>query len=216
MPCAGTKTKRGNRLPKNVCLLRFRCAILSGDFPAAGFPWGFRMRARGWKLILLCFCLVVAAGLRAGQLPGGQWELLVIAYPPDRTVSVILGGAEKTLTSRGICEVKWQDKAAAMEIQIENVPSAQELGWPGQQYVLWAIDPEKRAVNLGLVPLSKKNAKWKVQVPIRVFGLLVTAEKNPKAEAPSTAVVLESLLPSDRYLVVPVMRLTIALASLQG
>ena len=71
-------------------------------------------------------------------------------------------------------------------------------------------------MNLGLVPLSKKNAKWKVQVPIRVFGLLVTAEKNLKAEAPGAAVVLESLLPSDRYLVVPVMRLTIALASLQG
>jgi len=174
------------------------------------------MSWRNWKLFCLCGFLLLSARAGAGQLPDQQWELLAIAYPPDRTVSVILGGAEKTLTSRGICEVKWQDKAAAMEIQIENLPSAQELGWPGQQYVLWAIDPEKRAVNLGLVPLSKKNAKWKVQVPIRVFGLLVTAEKNPKAEAPSTAVVLESLLPSDRYLVVPVMRLPIALAPLQG
>ena len=166
--------------------------------------------------MLLWFLLLFPAGLRPGQLPDGQWELLAIAYPPDRTVSVVLGGAEKTLTSKGIGQVKWHDKAATMEIQIENLPSAQELGWTGQQYVLWAIDPEKRAVNLGLVPLSKKNAKWKVQVPIRVFGLLVTAEKNPKAETPSAAVVLESLLPSDRYLVVPVVRVNVALATSQS
>ena len=174
------------------------------------------MSARWLSPISLGFFLIFAAGLRTGELPDGQWELLAIAYPPDRTVSVILGGAEKTLTSKGICEVKWHGKAATMEIQIENLPSAQEIGWSGQQYILWAIDPEKRAVNLGPVPLSKKNAKWKVQVPIRVFGLLVTAEKNPKAETPSAAVVLESLLPSDRYLVVPVVRVNVALATSQG
>ena len=174
------------------------------------------MSAQRLRPIFLGFFLIFPAGLRPGQLPGGQWELLAIAYPPDRTVSVILGGAEKTLTSKGICEVKWHDKAATMEIQIENLPSAQELGWTGEQYVLWAIDPEKRAVNLGLVPLSKKNANWKVQVPIRVFGLLVTAERNPKAESPSTAVVLESLLPSDRYLVVTVVRVNLMLATSQG
>lgn len=174
------------------------------------------MSAGGLRLLLLWLLLIFPAGLRPGQLSDGQWELLVIAYPPDRTVSVILGGADKTLTSKGLCEVRWHDKAATMEIQIETLPSTQELGWAGQQYVLWAIDPEKRVVNLGPVPLSKKNAKWKVQVPIRIFGLLVTAEKNPKAEAPSAAVVLESLLPSDRYLVVPVMRVNVVLAPSQG
>ena len=56
-----------------------------------------------------------------------------------------------------------------------------------RQYVLWVIDSEKRSVRLGPVPLNKRKAKWKVQVPFRVFGLLVTAEENPQAEAPSPA-----------------------------
>ncbi|MGH9786486.1 MAG: hypothetical protein ACRD88_20135 [Terriglobia bacterium] len=157
-----------------------------------------------------------AAALSAGVLPNNQWELLAVAYPPDRDVSVTLGGAEKTLTSRGLCKVKWQNDAASMEIAIENLPSAQEAGWPGRQYILWAIDEEKRMLNLGPVSLSGRNAKWNVRVPVRVFALLVTAEQDPQAKTPSTAVVLESLLPTDRYLVVPVKRISVNLIPIQG
>ena len=174
------------------------------------------MSWRNWKLFCLCGFLLLSARAGAGQLPDQHWEVLAIAYPPDRTVSVILGGAEKTLASKGACQVKWHDQSATLAIEVTNLPSAQEIGWPGQQYVLWAIDSEKRALNLGPVPLGKKEAKWKVQVPFRVFGLLVTAEKNPKADAPSTAVVLESLLPADPFLVIPVMRVNVALAPSQG
>jgi hypothetical protein len=160
--------------------------------------------------------LLASAALASGLLPNNQWELLVIAYPPDRDVFVTLGGAERTLTSKGLGKIKYQNDGAAMEIEIQNLPAAQAIGWPGTQYVLWAIDEEKRATNLGSVPLSGDGAKWNVRIPLRVFGLLVTAEKNAQASAPSAAVVLESLLPTDRYLVVPVFRVNVDLASPQG
>ena len=162
-------------------------------------------------VVCLCFALLGAARLPAGKLPGNHWELLAVAYPPDRDVSVVLGGAERTLTSKGICKVKWQDGSASMEIEVEDLPAPSEIEWGGRQYVLWAIDSEKRSVNLGTVPLNKQDAKWKVQVSSRVFGLLVTAEENPQAEAPSGAVVMESLLPTDPRLVIPVFRLDVAL-----
>ena len=129
---------------------------------------------------------------------------------------VTLGGGEKTLTAKGTCKVKWQKEAASLEIEINDLPAAAQLGWPNQQYVLWAIDPEKRIVNLGLVPLQGQDGKWKTQVPLRIFGLLVTAEKDAKAEAPGTSVVLESLLPTNPTLVVPVRRVTVSLAASQG
>ena len=162
--------------------------------------------------ISLCLLLLASGGLAAGSLPNNQWELLVIAYPPDRDVSVTLGGGERTLTSKGLCKVKYEDEGARMEIEIQNLPASQAIGWPGTQYVLWAIDEEKRATNLGAVPMSGDNAKWDVRIPLRVFGLLVTAEQNAQASSPSTSVVLESLLPTDRYLVVPVFRVNIELA----
>jgi len=149
--------------------------------------------------------------LLAGQLPGNHWELLAISYPPDRKVSVSLGGGEKTLTSKGSCKVKWRKDSAEMEIEVKNLPAAAEVGWPGRQYVLWAVDREKRAVNLGVVPLRSKDAKWAAQVPFRVFGLLVTAEEDPKATVPGAQVALESLLPTDADLIIPVFRVDVAL-----
>ena len=175
-----------------------------------------RVQLRMLAFVCLCFFLLAAGTLTAGKLPGDHWELLTVAYPPDRDVSVVLAGAEKTLTTKGICKVKWQNGSASMEIKVENLPAASEIDWAGRRYVLWAIDSEKRTVNLGPLPLNKKNAKWKTQAPFRVFGLLVTAEQNPSAEAPSGAVVMESLLPTDPKLVLPVFRVDVALVPAQS
>ncbi|MBI2819799.1 MAG: hypothetical protein HYX73_07455, partial [Acidobacteria bacterium] len=62
------------------------------------------------------------------------------------------------------------------------------------------------------VPTNGSKAEWTVQVPFRIFGLLVTAEKNSQAANPSTAVALESHLPTDPRLVVPVFRVDISLS----
>lgn len=173
--------------------------------------WATQMRRSTLESCLLGFLMLFAGDLFGERVPNG-WQLLAVAYPPDRDVSVSLGGAEKTLNSRGICKVKWRKDAATLELELENLPLPAELGWTGQQYILWAIDSEKRTLNLGLVPLHGKEAKWKLQVPFRVFGLLVTAEKNAQTQTPSSAVVLESLLPTDPSLVVPVFRVNLTLA----
>ena len=163
-------------------------------------------------LLACCVALLLPARVPGERVGESDWELLAVAYPPDRDVSVALGGAEKTLTAKGLCKVKWRESAAILELEVQDLPSPAEIGWTGQQYVLWAVDEEKRSVNLGLVPLQGKDAKWKVQVPLRIFGLLVTAEKNRQAAAPSTSVVLESLLPTDPRLVIPVFRVNLRLA----
>lgn len=163
----------------------------------------------------LCFFLLGGAS-RAGQLPGNRWNLLAISYPPDRDIVVSLGGAERTLTTTGTCKVRAKKDSASFDIEIKDLPAAAQADWTGRQYVLWAIDREKRTLNLGPVPLRGKSTKWSVQVPFRAFGLLVTAEQNPKAAAPSTAVAVESLLPADPDLVVPVYRIEVALVPPPG
>ena len=140
------------------------------------------------------------------------WQVLAVSFPADRTIEVGLGGGEKTLTARGTSQVKWHDNAAIMYLSIENLQTPTDLGWSGAQYVLWAVDPDLRVVNLGLVPMKGTRARWKVQVPFRVFGLLVTAEKDPKAPAPGRNVAMESRLPTDPDLVVPIFRVALGLA----
>ena len=149
--------------------------------------------------------------LNAERLPDNGWRLLAVAYPPDRDVEVVLGGAEKTLSSRGLAKVKWKENAALIELKLEDLPAPAEAGWSGRQFVLWAVDSEKRVVNLGPVPLNGKDANWQVQTPFRIFGLLVTAEESAQASVPSSLVALESRLPVNPTLVVPVFRVELSL-----
>jgi hypothetical protein len=167
-------------------------------------------------LLACCVALLLPAQVPGERVGENDWKLLAVAYPPDRDVSVVLAGAEKTLTAKGLCKVEWRGNAATLELEVQDLPTPSEIGWTGQQYILWAVDEEKRTLNLGLVPLRSKEAKWKVQVPFRVFGLLVTAENNQQATAPSTSVALESLLPTDSRLVVPVFRVSLKLAPAPG
>ena len=174
------------------------------------------MRRSILAVVWLSLILFPTPPLLAGPLPGHHWQVLTVVYPPGQTVFVNLGGAEKTLTAKGICRVKYRKEAALLDIEIKNLPSAVESGWTGRQYVLWAVDREMRTLNMGLVPSRGKDAKWSVQVPFRIFGLLVTAETNPTATIPSAAVAMESLLPTDPGLVLPVYKIDIALAPPPG
>jgi hypothetical protein len=175
-------------------------------------PAAPRIAQRVVILLLACAATVaIQPALRAERLPDNHWQLLAIAFPDDRDVEVILGGTEKTLISTGRAKVNWRDDVASVELEVSDLPGPAEAGWSGAQYVLWAVDSEKRVVNLGPVPVNGGEAKWKVQAPFRIFGLLVSAEANPQTDAPGSAVALESLLPTDPRLVVPVFRLKLAL-----
>ena len=171
--------------------------------------------ARIFSALFLCY-VVLSSWSQAGQLPGNRWDLLAIAYPPGREIAVNLGGAEKTLASTGAFKVKAKADSSSLEIEIKNLPAPGEVGWTGKQYVLWALDREKRVMNMGLVPVRGKGGKWSVQIPFRVFGLMVTAEQDAKSSAPSEAVAMESLLPIDPDIVVPIYRVEVALAQPKG
>jgi hypothetical protein len=176
-----------------------------------------RDQLKGITLAALCVPVVLVAALVPAALYGGRktaqgWEVFAIAYPDDRDVTVTLGGGEKTLTARGECKVRWRENIASLELEVEGLPAPAQAGWTGSQYVLWAIDSEKKIVNLGSVPLNSDEAEWTAQAPFRIFGLLVTAETDPQASSPSSAVALESLLPTDPKLVVPVFRVPLTFA----
>jgi len=65
-------------------------------------------------------------------------------------------------------------------------------------YVLWAITPEGRAINLGEVVADSSNkASMRVTSPYSTFGLLVTAEPYFSVPYPSDVVVLESAVRPD-------------------
>jgi outer membrane protein OmpA-like peptidoglycan-associated protein len=83
----------------------------------------------------------------------------------------------------------------AISTELTHLKPATSFGGQFLTYVLWAITPEGRAVNLGEV-LPGENGKNKLDVTtdLQAFGLIVTAEPYYSVTHPSNKVVAENIL----------------------
>jgi outer membrane protein OmpA-like peptidoglycan-associated protein len=93
-------------------------------------------------------------------------------------------------------KAKVDSKAGRLVIDAEfsHMRSANSYGVQYLTFVLWAITPEGRAVNLGeVVP---KDGKFNLQVTsdLQAFGLIVTAEPYFSVTRPSDLVVIENVI----------------------
>ncbi|MGO9516770.1 MAG: OmpA family protein [Candidatus Korobacteraceae bacterium] len=94
-------------------------------------------------------------------------------------------------------EAKVNSKRGSIEIDAEfgdlRVPTT--FGNEYLTYVLWAISPEGRAVNLGEVLVGENHrSKLRVTTDLQAFALIVTAEPYYAVRQPSNAVVLENVV----------------------
>jgi outer membrane protein OmpA-like peptidoglycan-associated protein len=83
----------------------------------------------------------------------------------------------------------------AISAELTHMLPASSFGGQYLTYVLWAITPEGRAVNLGEI-LPGDNGKDKIDVTtdLQAFGLIVTAEPYYSVTHPSNKVVAENIL----------------------
>jgi outer membrane protein OmpA-like peptidoglycan-associated protein len=91
-------------------------------------------------------------------------------------------------------------KRGSIEIEAEfgNLQKPVTFGNEYLTYVLWAISPEGRAVNLGEVLLGGDHrSKIRVTTDLQAFALIVTAEPYYAVRQPSNAVVLENVVRDD-------------------
>ncbi|HVI11007.1 MAG TPA: OmpA family protein [Candidatus Binatia bacterium] len=93
---------------------------------------------------------------------------------------------------------KVDGKAGRLSIDAEltHMMPATSLGGQFLTYVLWAITPEGRAVNLGeVVPGDNGKEKINVTTDLQAFGMIVTAEPYYSVTHPSNKVVAENVIP---------------------
>jgi outer membrane protein OmpA-like peptidoglycan-associated protein len=92
---------------------------------------------------------------------------------------------------------KVEGKGGRLSINAEFTHLEPVRGFGGQflTYVLWAITPEGRAVNLGEV-LPEENGKDKLDVTtdLQAFGMIVTAEPYYAVTHPSNKVIAENII----------------------
>jgi outer membrane protein OmpA-like peptidoglycan-associated protein len=100
--------------------------------------------------------------------------------------------------ARGNAEVASKQGAIHIESEFHGLQPASKFGPEYLTYVLWAISPEGRPVNLGEV-LFGQDGKSHLNVTsnLQAFGLIVTAEPYFAVTQPSDVVVMENEVRAD-------------------
>jgi outer membrane protein OmpA-like peptidoglycan-associated protein len=116
------------------------------------------------------------------------------------------GGATKidfagtALMPQATGQAKVESKKGYIEIEVEfaNLEKPTTFGNEYLSYILWAISPEGRAVNLGEILVGDNHrSKVDVTTDLQAFALVVTAEPYYAVRQPSNVVVIENVLRAD-------------------
>jgi outer membrane protein OmpA-like peptidoglycan-associated protein len=101
-------------------------------------------------------------------------------------------------SANGFAEINSKRGSIAIEAEFGNLQKPTTFGNEYLTYVLWAISPEGRAVNLGEVLLGGNHrSKLNVTTDLQAFALIVTAEPYYAVRQPSNAVILENVVRED-------------------
>lgn len=85
-----------------------------------------------------------------------------------------------------------------IDAELNHMDSPSRVGNQYLTYVLWAVTPEGRAVNLGeVLPGDNGKDKLTVTTDLQAFGLIVTAEPYFAVTHPSDRVVAENVILND-------------------
>jgi len=104
-------------------------------------------------------------------------------------------GTDLMPSANGIAEINSKRGSIAIEAKFGNLQKPTTFGNEYLTYVLWAISPEGRAVNLGEVLLGGNHrSKLNVTTDLQAFALIVTAEPYYAVRQPSNVVILENVV----------------------
>lgn len=163
------------------------------------------------RIAILALTLLLTAPLGLSQTQAAAGDVVNMDTPPVFKVDVVskttqainyrvLSGSTRidfvgtSLMSEAAGQAKVEGKRGRNEIdaQFRNISGATQFGAEYLTYVLWAITPEGRAVNLGEVQLKNGKGKLNVTTELQIFGLVVTAEPYFSVSQPSDLVILQN------------------------
>jgi outer membrane protein OmpA-like peptidoglycan-associated protein len=116
-------------------------------------------------------------------------QVSAFSYVEGPESQLNLRGTPLTPNGEGEVEVEYQAGRSQVKAEVEKLPDPWALG-PYTAYVLWAITPDGRATNLGVIETSDGDGDLKTSFSGSQFALIVNAEPHYAVTAPSTAVAL--------------------------
>jgi len=107
-------------------------------------------------------------------------------------------GTDLMPSAKGQAKVESKKGYIEIEVEFADLQKPTTFGNEYLTYVLWAISPEGRAVNLGEILVGDNHrSKVDVTTDLQAFALVVTAEPYYAVRQPSNVVVLENVVRKD-------------------
>jgi len=116
-------------------------------------------------------------------------------YRPGGTSKIAFQGTELMQRGSGEGRIEARKTNIQVEAKFEGMEDATKFGLEFLTYVLWAVSPQGRAVNLGEVGLDHGKGHVKAFTDLQTFGLIVTAEPYSAVSQPGNMVVMENMFP---------------------
>lgn len=155
---------------------------------------------RQFTSVVALLSLSLAAG--AAQDRTRQTPASTLTGRTIKAIGYSVGGGSTNvdLTSTGLlgqangqARVEARPGVTTVECEVQGLTQPTQIGMEFLTYVLWAVSPEGRAINLGEVLLDNNGrGKLKATTQLQSFSLFVTAEPYAAVRLPSEMLVLEN------------------------
>jgi outer membrane protein OmpA-like peptidoglycan-associated protein len=107
-------------------------------------------------------------------------------------------GTDLMRSARGEATVNSKRGRLEVEVEFSDLDRPTAFGNEYLTYVLWAISPEGRSMNLGEVLVGdNRRSKLDVTTDLQAFAMIVTAEPYYAVRRPSNVVIMENVIRQD-------------------
>ena len=117
-------------------------------------------------------------------------QISIYSYRDGPKSDLLLRGTPLAATAEGKVQVEYQNDNARISAEVQDLPEPGSLG-PYTTYVLWAVTPDGRATNRGVIGgIEGGKGELETNYGQSQFALIVTAEPHFAVTIPSTMMVL--------------------------
>jgi outer membrane protein OmpA-like peptidoglycan-associated protein len=117
-------------------------------------------------------------------------QISMFSYRDGPKSDLFLRGTPIAANAEGRVQVEYQNGNARISAKVDKLPEPASLG-PYTAYVLWAVTPDGRATNQGVIAgIDGGKGEIDTQYSASQFALIVTAEPHFAVSVPSTMIAL--------------------------
>ena len=147
--------------------------------------------------LIFAACLLAAAQASNGTINKVIHTTKAMHYGQVGMVKIPFQGSELMSGATGEAKVEGKKNNIEIDAKFQGLEDSSRFGLEYLTYVLWAVSPQGRAVNLGELTFDHGKGRLKTFTEMQTFGMIVTAEPYSAVSQPGNTVVLENVVAGE-------------------